>query len=864
MSGSHPARPHQHLQWPGPLLTLHICYAHHLCTPHRSSHKSYRPLAIATMKLDYWLGGGAAFYFHATNVLLHGATTGALAVLCYRLRLTHAQVLFAGLLFAVHPIHCEAVAGIVSRADLLSGLLYIGTIAAFIQAAEARAQRAWVAAAAWYTASALGVVAASLSKEVGFTVLAALAVAEALTLGREQAPAMPDAEQWYAVACLGPKASSLVHRAGRWLHTSACLWPLSALLHSATVLTMVGCTIFGAVFMHFRMAVHAGAPLYQWTIIENSFILIDNVWAKAATIAYTHVEYLWLLLWPVRLSYDHGYASTPPVSSLSDSRNLWTLGAYTAVLAVICSALAARKVVAVWGIAAGLSAFIPASNVFIMVGTEVAERLLYVPTIGWCVAIGACCWRAPALDAATSLQSAAAALQPVWTKPRAHTRGLLAGGAAVMCLALLATRSVVRNEDWVDELRLFRAGVWARPNSIKTLNNAGNALMNLRTAEGDAEAEVVLTQVLRILPDNAAARHNLGLVRLHQGNLSGAAGLLWEAVDLSTASPCNLYTDLASLYVHALKECDWCTHGSELLRASDHWTQAFLAARTKRAVLADKPAWEVARMLVEDGSNCRGSSAQTYYLRGLLAFKYGAHQQALQEIDKALNWEGPSGGLVKAHAVFVKGEALVALGQADDGLAWLTTALQHLDTDSDMWHRTGLFLHRSNKPELAKSYLQRAHELEPSKGVYANNLGFVLEHLGDERSAAIYYARALLTNDTNPAFISNIMRVKHQLKPEDYASVPNEHKLRVAQLFNWTVSYAPSPASSGSTAQLPGMHAAGMHSQSSSLPQQHAAQPQQPAAQQRKLDRQPTQQELESGAVTAQLGASGIEYFERT
>ncbi len=73
------------------------------------SHKSYRPLCVATFRLNYLLAELEPMGYHLVNILLHG-------VVCYLyvhlVSLVCSQVwpaLIAGLLFAAHPIHTEAV-----------------------------------------------------------------------------------------------------------------------------------------------------------------------------------------------------------------------------------------------------------------------------------------------------------------------------------------------------------------------------------------------------------------------------------------------------------------------------------------------------------------------------------------------------------------------------------------------------------------------------------------------------------------------------------------------------------------------------------------------------------------------------------
>ena len=80
------------------------------------SHKSYRPLCVATFRLNYLLHELQPMGYHLVNILLHGAVCYLYVQLC---GLVFSQApyasLIAGLLFAVHPIHTEAVSIIFSK-----------------------------------------------------------------------------------------------------------------------------------------------------------------------------------------------------------------------------------------------------------------------------------------------------------------------------------------------------------------------------------------------------------------------------------------------------------------------------------------------------------------------------------------------------------------------------------------------------------------------------------------------------------------------------------------------------------------------------------------------------------------------------
>ena len=73
------------------------------------SHKSYRPLCVATFRLNYLLHELEPMGYHLVNILLHGVVCYLYVQLCGLVLSEVWPALIAGLLFAVHPIHTEAV-----------------------------------------------------------------------------------------------------------------------------------------------------------------------------------------------------------------------------------------------------------------------------------------------------------------------------------------------------------------------------------------------------------------------------------------------------------------------------------------------------------------------------------------------------------------------------------------------------------------------------------------------------------------------------------------------------------------------------------------------------------------------------------
>src|SRR5215467_559254 len=102
--------------------------ARELFLPNVLSHV-FRPLSFLTLSANWAVSGARPFTYHLCNLLLHAAATCLLYWLFRRLLEglpCAAETAFvAGLLFAVHPIHTEAVANVVGRSELLAaGFLF--------------------------------------------------------------------------------------------------------------------------------------------------------------------------------------------------------------------------------------------------------------------------------------------------------------------------------------------------------------------------------------------------------------------------------------------------------------------------------------------------------------------------------------------------------------------------------------------------------------------------------------------------------------------------------------------------------------------------------------------------------------------
>lgn len=129
----------------------------------------YRPVGVATLALDYSLWKRNPFGYHLTNILFHILNVILVYFIIFKLmalgkredRFFNAAFVTA-LLFAVHPIHTEAVTWIKNRFVLLGSLFFLSSLLLFIKYTPNRKVSSYLGAILCFMLSLL-------SKEIAIT-----------------------------------------------------------------------------------------------------------------------------------------------------------------------------------------------------------------------------------------------------------------------------------------------------------------------------------------------------------------------------------------------------------------------------------------------------------------------------------------------------------------------------------------------------------------------------------------------------------------------------------------------------------------------------------------------------------------------
>jgi hypothetical protein len=386
----------------------------------------YRPLTIIGFRAQWVLGNGSATLFHAVNVALHVA--GAIAVFWLaRLMLPLAAAAIAAALYAVHPVHVEAIANVVGQSDLLVAVLLIPAVALYIRARAAGAvtPKQWVLIGLLYGA-------ACLVKEHAIVLPALLLLAET-TVVRDEAPVRA--------------------------RLARLRLPLLAL------------TVVALGYLWARSAVLGGPSSGFNPYVVFSALDLSNT-DRVLTMIGASPEWFRLFLWPARLMTQYA----PPYIEIAQGPGLTQLPGLFLLLGTIGLAIACwrRSPATSFGIVWVIITLLPASNFILPAGFIIAERTLLLPSVGAMIALA---------SALGPLYERIASIRP----SRVAMTARLALGAAPMILIGLGIRhSDMRNRVWRDDLTLHQSGVVDSPDSYRAHFQLGFIYMNQgRYREGE-------------------------------------------------------------------------------------------------------------------------------------------------------------------------------------------------------------------------------------------------------------------------------------------------------------------------------------------------------------------------------------------
>ncbi len=353
----------------------------------------YRPFATLSYLFNYAvLGeGDQLFGYHALNLILHLGNVLLAYALALRLVRRFWPSVFIAAVWAVHPASTESVTNIVGRADLLAGMAVLSGFLMYLNSREASgwARAMWLAGLAAVTT--IGV----FSKESAVAILPIILLYEIV---------------WRK----GFRAS--------WPGCAATLAPIAVMLWK-------------------RAAVMAASPPAEFPFTDNPIVGADW-WTGRLTASKVIARYLGLTFWPANLSCDYSFGQIQLARGTAAD---WLACVIVFAAAIVILLLYRWNRTAFFLACFAFLNFVPASNLFFPIGTIMADRLLYLPSLG--------------LLACLVLAVYAIAEKPKFAMLAPVVLGLIVSGFTV--------RTWLRNQDWQSELALATHDVRVSPRSYK-------------------------------------------------------------------------------------------------------------------------------------------------------------------------------------------------------------------------------------------------------------------------------------------------------------------------------------------------------------------------------------------------------------
>lgn len=459
----------------------------------------WRPGLQVSLAVNRLLTGPGSTGFHIVNILLHGLVACVLWRFVRSLGGREPTATLAAVLFALHPVHTEAVVSIVGRAELQMTLFTLLACAAGFEAIRRRGLPLLLMAGAAYAV-------AFFNKEQGFLTPVFLFVGGI-------------AIRFLSTESISPNDAATNRGWKSILHRHANL---------AWMLLFFGAIGIVGLSLRFRLfgwdhSFHTG----NVGALVNPLVAVESPWIRMVTGLRMFGRGVALFLFPLRLSSDY---SSPSVIPGVDP--MWITALSAATLLVLIAApvrllVSGRRcrengvgagsgngVRAALGIVFFLIFYLPVTNMLTLNGTIFGERMLYLPSVGLCLSLAVgieWAWR----RCATGNRSAALARYRPW---------LIA--AAVLVLLSWCWRS---QAPWRSARTLGEQAVRVVPNSA----HAHYALATSLYDEGDWEEAIRESRTaIRLWPSHAMAWHLLGIASIEVDDLREAESALRKAIEL--------------------------------------------------------------------------------------------------------------------------------------------------------------------------------------------------------------------------------------------------------------------------------------------------------------------------------------------
>jgi len=458
----------------------------------------YRPLSMVTFAIEWQFFPGNPHAGHFTNVFFY-ALTGFLLFRVLRRMMSKFTILLPliiSLLFIAQPLHTEVVANIKSRDEILCLLLFLLSVDNFIAYFDTGSRwRLGIAISSYFL-------------------------------------------------CLFAKESAISFI----LIFPLVLWFFRDIkVKKLLTLTIPFVVTVAAYFIIRLMILGTNITGKEYTYLDNSLIAAPDLMTRLATSFFILGKYLKLLIFPHPLSYDYSFLEISFFKWSNYQAFLPLLVYTTGFVFAVRSLLKKEKNIFVFGILFYLLSLAVVANIFIVIGCTMADRFLYIPSLGFSILIAYGMFRIFSQNRETRKNAGIGSL---------FTRNKWIYLVTLLILIPYSVKTIARNQDWKNNTTLFIADATSSPGSSRVRTNYGTVLLQKFDKNNpDKESQIgylhqaiaEFQSAIKIDPNHPMAYLDLGAALYQMNDYPAAIEALKTAIRLDPGDP-KPYSTLGNSY----------------------------------------------------------------------------------------------------------------------------------------------------------------------------------------------------------------------------------------------------------------------------------------------------------------------------
>ncbi|KAJ8262456.1 hypothetical protein GJAV_G00166680 [Gymnothorax javanicus] len=415
-----------------------------------------------------------------------------------------------------------------------------------------------------------------------------------------------------------------------------------------------------------------------------------------------------------------------------------------------------------------------ATNLFFYVGFVIAERVLYIPSMGFCLLV-------------------AAGMRALFVRLRSRGYRTALLYATATLVLLNGIKTVLRNQDWYNEEMLYRSGITVNP--AKAWGNLGNVLKNQGKM---AEAESAYRNALYYRSNMADMLYNLGLLLQESSQFSEALHYYKLAIaSRPTLASAYLNTGIILMNQGRLDEAKrtfvTCANipDENLKDPHAHRSSVTSCLYNLGKLLHEQGHQEEALSVYKEAMQKMPKQFAPQSLYNMMGEAY----MRLNRLQEAGHWYRESlrakPNHIPAHLTY--GKLLAMMGQKTEAEQYFLKAISLDPNKGSCYMHYGQFLLEESRLQEAAVMAEKAASLESGEFDVVFNAAHMLRQAGLNDAAEKFYGAAASLRPDYPAALMNLGAILHlngklpmaeanylralQLKPDDVITQSNLRKL---------------------------------------------------------------------------------------